>query len=154
MASPTQWTWVWAGFRSWWWTGKPDVLQSMGLQSQIQLSNWTELNWWPMIWNILPMHICHLYVCSDPAFTFKVGHSFSYYCVLGVVCIFLTTSLIKYAFCKHFLPICALSFHSLDSVFHRAEIFHFNEVHPAYQYFLSWITSLDIKGKNYKISGI
>ena len=26
---PTQWTWVWA---SWWWTGKPGVLQSMGLQ--------------------------------------------------------------------------------------------------------------------------
>ena len=22
MASPTRWTWVWASFRSWWWTGK------------------------------------------------------------------------------------------------------------------------------------
>ena len=31
MASSTQWTWVWAGFRRWWWTGKPEVLQSMGL---------------------------------------------------------------------------------------------------------------------------
>ena len=30
MASPTQWTWVWASSGSWWWTGKPDVLQSMG----------------------------------------------------------------------------------------------------------------------------
>ena len=29
--SPTQWTWVWASSRSWWWTGKPGVLQSMGL---------------------------------------------------------------------------------------------------------------------------
>ena len=28
----TQWTWVWASSRSWWWTGKPGVLQSMGLQ--------------------------------------------------------------------------------------------------------------------------
>ena len=28
MASPTQWTWVWASSRSWWWIGKPDVLQS------------------------------------------------------------------------------------------------------------------------------
>ena len=45
MASPTQWTWVWASFRSWWWTGKPGVLQSMGSQSQTQLSDWTELNW-------------------------------------------------------------------------------------------------------------
>ena len=32
MASPTQWTWVWASSRSWWWTGKPGVLCSMGLQ--------------------------------------------------------------------------------------------------------------------------
>ena len=30
MAAPTQWTWVWVSFRSWWWTGKPGVLQSMG----------------------------------------------------------------------------------------------------------------------------
>ena len=33
MASPTQWTWVWANFDSWWWTGKPGVLQSMGSQT-------------------------------------------------------------------------------------------------------------------------
>ena len=32
MASPTWWTWVWASSRSWWWTGKPGVLQSMRLQ--------------------------------------------------------------------------------------------------------------------------
>ena len=32
MASPTQWTWVWVSFGDWWWTGKPDVLQSMGSQ--------------------------------------------------------------------------------------------------------------------------
>ena len=32
MASSTQWTWVWARSGSWWWTGKPGVLQSMGLQ--------------------------------------------------------------------------------------------------------------------------
>ena len=32
MASPTQWTWVWANSRSWWWTGRPSVLQSMGSQ--------------------------------------------------------------------------------------------------------------------------
>ena len=30
MASLTQWTWFWASSRSWWWTGKPGVLQSMG----------------------------------------------------------------------------------------------------------------------------
>ena len=33
MASPTLWTWVWVSSRSWWWTGKPGMLQSMGSQS-------------------------------------------------------------------------------------------------------------------------
>ena len=32
MASPTQWTWVWGSSKSWWWTGRPDVLQFMGSQ--------------------------------------------------------------------------------------------------------------------------
>ena len=45
MASPTQWTWVWVNSGSWWWTGKPGVLQSMGLQSWTRLSDWTELKW-------------------------------------------------------------------------------------------------------------
>ena len=31
MASPSQWTWVWASSGSWWRTGRPGVLQSMGL---------------------------------------------------------------------------------------------------------------------------
>ena len=26
MASPTEWTWVWVNFGSWWWTGRPGVL--------------------------------------------------------------------------------------------------------------------------------
>ena len=42
MVSLTHWTWVWVSSGSWWWTGKPGVLQSMRSQSQIQLSNWTE----------------------------------------------------------------------------------------------------------------
>ena len=32
MASLTRWTWVWASSGSWWRTGKPGMLQSMGLQ--------------------------------------------------------------------------------------------------------------------------
>ena len=44
MASSTLWTWVWASSRSWWWTGKPVMLQSMG--SQKVGHYWaTELNW-------------------------------------------------------------------------------------------------------------
>ena len=43
MASPTQWTWVWAYSGFWWWAGKPGVLQSMVLQRVRH--NWaTELN--------------------------------------------------------------------------------------------------------------
>ena len=43
MASPTQWTWVWVDFRSWWWTGRPGVLWFMGLQRvrhDKQLNDW------------------------------------------------------------------------------------------------------------------
>ena len=44
MASPAQWTWVWVNSRSWWWTGRPGVPQSMG--SQRVGHDWaTELNW-------------------------------------------------------------------------------------------------------------
>ena len=44
MASPFQWTWIWASSRSWWRTGKPGVLQSVGLQKVSH--DWaTELNW-------------------------------------------------------------------------------------------------------------
>ena len=45
MASLTQWTRVWVNSGSWWWTGRPGVLQSMGSQSQTRLNSWTELNW-------------------------------------------------------------------------------------------------------------
>ena len=44
MASLTQWTWVWVNSGSWWWTGRPGVLQSTGckeLDTTEQLS-WTE----------------------------------------------------------------------------------------------------------------
>ena len=44
MASLTQWTWVWVNSRSWRWTGRPGVLQSMG--SKRIGHDWaTELNW-------------------------------------------------------------------------------------------------------------
>ena len=44
IASPTQWTWVWTRSRSWWWTGRPGMLQLMG--SQRVGHDWAiELNW-------------------------------------------------------------------------------------------------------------
>jgi len=57
MASLTQCTWVWVNSGSWWWTGRPGVLQFMG--SQRVGHDWvTELNWTEMTgtmeqWKIL-----------------------------------------------------------------------------------------------------
>ena len=43
MASLTWWTWVWVSSGSWWWTGKPSMLQSWGYRVG---HDWaTELNW-------------------------------------------------------------------------------------------------------------
>ena len=43
MASLTQWAWVWLSSGSWWWTGKPGVLQSMGSQ-RVRHDGATELS--------------------------------------------------------------------------------------------------------------
>ena len=53
MASLTRWAWVWVNSGSWWWTGRPGVLQSMGSQ-RVRLDWATELNlnWYnSIIWN-------------------------------------------------------------------------------------------------------
>ena len=44
LASPTGWMWVREGSRNWWWTEKPGMLQSMGLQ-RVRHDWKTELNW-------------------------------------------------------------------------------------------------------------
>ena len=41
VASLIQWTRIWANSGRWWRTGRPGMLQSMGLQSWTQLSDWT-----------------------------------------------------------------------------------------------------------------
>ena len=43
IASPNHWTWVWVSSESCWWTGKPGVLQSTGLQ-RVRHDWETELN--------------------------------------------------------------------------------------------------------------
>ena len=44
MTSPIRWAWVWVNSGSWWWTGRPGVLQFMG--SQRVWNDWlTILNW-------------------------------------------------------------------------------------------------------------
>ena len=60
MASLTQWTWIWASSGSWCWTGRPDVLQSVG--SQGVGHDWTtELNWIKAM-GLLSLHFSK--VCS------------------------------------------------------------------------------------------
>ena len=48
MPSLIRWTWVWVNSGSWWWTGRPGILQFMGLQ-RVRHDWVTELNWIP--WN-------------------------------------------------------------------------------------------------------
>ena len=50
MASPTRWTWVWVSSGSWWWTGRPGMLQYMESQ-RVRYDPVTELklNWEPDI---------------------------------------------------------------------------------------------------------
>ena len=66
MASLTWWTWVWASSESWWWTGKPGMLQSMGSQrvghNWVTELNRTELNWLSH-WRSLYIHTyIHTYI--------------------------------------------------------------------------------------------
>jgi len=63
MASPMLWTSVWVGSGSWWWTGKPGVLQSMG--SQRVRHDWvTELNWTDVLYFIfLYCYACFIPIC-------------------------------------------------------------------------------------------
>ena len=84
MASPTQWTWVCVSSRSWWWTGKPGILQSMGLQRVGH--DWAaELNWVFSLENLgknlsvplLALGSCQqslsVYLCVCLNFSFRMG---------------------------------------------------------------------------------
>ena len=68
MASPTQWTWVWVNSGSWWWVGKPGVLQSVG--SQRVGHNWAiELNWTERsfkLWNLKTHSLLWLFSLGPP----------------------------------------------------------------------------------------
>ena len=70
LASLTLWTWVWASSSSWWWTGKPGVLQSMG--SQRVGHDWvTELKWTKLYKYVcVYMFVC-IYMYSNYLFIFK-----------------------------------------------------------------------------------
>ena len=64
--SLTQWTWVWASSGSWWWTGRPGMLQSIWSQSWPRLSDWTKLI---LVMNNLKMNFKKLYSIAQKSNT-------------------------------------------------------------------------------------
>ena len=74
MAWPMQWAWIWVGSGSWWWTGGPGVLQSVGSQSWTWLSNWTELNHLNHILSVQVSDLKYIHVQPSPSSIFK-AHS-------------------------------------------------------------------------------
>jgi len=71
MASLTQWTWVWASSRSWWWTGKPGMLQSMGPQrighDWVTELNWRQENLNPFVFSRMPFSIHYAWILKAHA---------------------------------------------------------------------------------------
>ena len=71
MASRTRWTWVWVNSGSWWWTGRPGVLRSMG--SQRVGHDWvTELNW-----TSCEFKVCNTLIWYISALQYDCPYSFS-----------------------------------------------------------------------------
>ena len=66
MSSPTQWTWGWLNSGSWWWTGRPGVLQSMGHKEldTTEWLHWTEWFRWKTLFYPKFITIPFSYTCS------------------------------------------------------------------------------------------
>ena len=60
MASLTRWMWVWVNSGSWWWTGRPGVLQFMGSQSRTWLSDLTD--WIQALQKLVYHHHYHCFI--------------------------------------------------------------------------------------------
>ena len=74
MASPTRWTWVWVNSGSWWWTGRPGVLQFMGHKE----SDTTErLNRTKLKLIKLFSSFSNLQGCADPPVTWLSKYYFT-----------------------------------------------------------------------------
>ena len=73
MASLTQWTWVWVNSGSWWWTGRPGVLQFMGSQ-RVRHDSATEPNWF---FRFLPKYhfLQEAFLASPPRAAYAYANS-------------------------------------------------------------------------------
>ena len=72
MASPTRWTWAWVGSGSWWWTGKPGLLQSMGSQR-------VRHNWATERQHIVDSQYCISFRCTAKRFSYTSYVSFYFF---------------------------------------------------------------------------
>ena len=71
MASLTRWTWVWVNSGSWWWTGRPGMLQFMG--SQRVGHDWvTELNWSELLGRKVMINLHSIFKSRDITLPTKV----------------------------------------------------------------------------------
>ena len=73
MASLTQCTWIWVNSRSWWWTGRPGVMLSMGLQ-RVGHGWATELNWTELTWFLFFVLHVLISICSLSSFFSRYVH--------------------------------------------------------------------------------
>ena len=86
----TQWIWIWVSSRSWWWTRKPGVLQSMGLQ-RVRHDWATELNWKQQILYHLshqrsPVpYVAHIHLGWSISHAWSRGGYSGHYMALGTV---------------------------------------------------------------------
>ena len=88
MASPIQWTWIWVRSGSWWWTGKPGVLQFMRSQSRTQLEwlNWTSITiYYLFIIGCVRSQLWHTGSTPEHAGPVVVMHGLSCFTACGIL---------------------------------------------------------------------
>ena len=103
MASLTRWTWVSVNSGSWWWTGRPGVLQFIG--SQTVGHDWaTELNW-NFIKNVnVQVKSCHKYPSTyfheRPVMGSNYLSSTSSECIIYFLVCILTIDILTISVCR------------------------------------------------------
>ena len=110
MASLTEWIWVWATSGCWWRTGKPSMLQSMGLQSirsnltTEQQNSWIgeKLKIWLIlmeIWKVLNDSCLKIPPHITTSLSFSSPNIVRLWCWLTNLWIFLLVFLKTHCFC-------------------------------------------------------